>query len=150
MFYICLYIPMKLKRSQENLGIKKANIRSVRELINLTNTQLDDALYITEDIFIPQKKDIKRCYRTDFELKTQKEAKKIMSEKKIFLSSKHKHADFFVYNERKEELLPFKKNDYLMHDHGYFTFDGKNYVSYDDSGREVGRFSFLEDIKKVA
>lgn len=136
---------MKIKKWQESINVKKNQVRSLEELIALTNTQLDDALYIAEDIFLPQKEHIKHCYRTDFELKTHVEAKKIIQEKKLFLSSKYKNADFFVYNDRREELMPFKKNDYLMHDRGYFTFDGINYISYDDSGREIGRFSFLDD-----
>jgi hypothetical protein len=90
------------------------------------------------------------CYRTDFELKDKKAAKKISKEKKILIAPKYKNADFFVYNERKEELVPFKKNDYLMYDRGYFTFDGTSYISYDDNGEEIGRFSFVEKKKLVA
>jgi len=141
---------MKQKKSQKLLHTTGNKVCTVEKLIAKTNNQLGDALYIAEDIFIPQKKDIKRCYRTDFELKTKEEAKKIIKEKKILISPKYKDADFFVYNERKEELVPFKKNDYLMNDRGYFTYDGTSYISYDDDGREIDRFSFAEDKKLAA
>lgn len=141
---------MKLKKWQEILDRTEAKVTTVEELVAQTNDQLDDALFIAEDIHIPEKKDIKRCYRTDFELKTNKEAKELMSEKKILLSPKYKNADFFVYNDRTEELVPFQKNDYLMYDRGYFTFDGTSYISYDDNGKEIGRFSFLQDEKLAA
>lgn len=141
---------MKLEKRKEVSDKTEVRITTVEELIEKTNEQLDDALFIAEDVHIPEKKDIKRCYRANFELKTNKEAKKIVKEKKILISPRYKNADFFVYNDRTEELVPFQKNDYLMYDRGYFTFDGKNYISYDDAGKEIGRFSFLQDEKLVA
>jgi len=109
----------------------------VQELITVTNEQLDDILYIADDIFIPEKKNIGRCYRSDFELKTKDEAQKLVKDKKAVFYYKNKDSDFFVYNERAGELLPFKKNDYLIYDRGYLTFDGTNYFSYDDNGTEI-------------
>ncbi|MEI6672036.1 MAG: hypothetical protein WCL02_01400 [bacterium] len=121
----------------------------MQELIKINNEetkdQLQDTLYIADNIFIPEKKDIKRCYRTNFTLKTQKETKRLSKEKKIVINPKYKDSDFFVYNERTNELVPFKKNDYLMYEHGYFTFDGINYLSYDDNGNEISKFSYSKD-----
>ena len=117
------------------------------EVITITNNQLEDILYIADDIFIPEKKNIARCYRSDFTLKSKKEAKELVKRKKAIFDYKDKKSDFFVYNERETKLLPFKKNDYLIYEHGYFTFDGNNYISYDDNGKEIGRFNFTNDHK---
>jgi len=119
---------------------KAYHISNVEELIAVTNNQLEDTLYIADGVIIPDKKDISRCYRSDFTLKTKEEAKKIIKDNKVTIHHKYKESDFFVYNERKEQLLPFKKNDYLIYDHGYFTFDGEHYFSYDDTGNEIGKF----------
>jgi hypothetical protein len=54
-------------------------------------------------------------------------------------------SDFFVYNERTEELVPFKKDDCMLYDSGYLKFDGNNYCSYDDNGNEVGNFPFSKN-----
>lgn len=141
---------MKKTESQEILDTTINHVLTVEDLVVKTNSQLDDALYIANNVFIPEKKDIRRCYRTDFQLKTKGEAEQIVKEKKILISPTYKDADFFVYNERTEELVPFKKNDYLMDDQGYFTYDGKNYISYDNNGGEIGRFSYIEDKKLAA
>ncbi|MEI6774344.1 MAG: hypothetical protein WCL18_06225 [bacterium] len=130
----------KQKVSQKLSETKTYHITNVEELIAVTNDQLEDTLYIADGVIIPDKKDISRCYRSDFTLKTKKEAQKIIKNKKATIDYTNKESDFFVYNERKEQLLPFKKNDYLIYDHGYFTFDGKDYLSYDDNGNEVGKF----------
>jgi hypothetical protein len=55
---------------------------------------------------------------------------------------KNQHADFFVYNNRTEELLPFKKNDFMIYENGsgYLRFDWTSYISYDDNGIEIWRF----------
>ena len=58
------------------------------------------------------------------------------------LAKKHTQSDFFVYNEKTGELVPFKTHDYLMYDRGYVYFDGKKYVSCDDNGNEVSNFFF--------
>ncbi|MEI7563994.1 MAG: hypothetical protein WCJ39_10625 [bacterium] len=70
-----------------------------------------------------------------------------MKEKPIVLSPRYKNFDFFVYNERTNEMVPFKKNDVMMFDHGegYLTFDGKNYIYYDDNGCEKGRNTYGND-----
>lgn len=123
---------------EENKGYTVSN---VQELMVVTNDQLEDILFISEEVHIPEKKNIRRCYRSDFELKTKEEVKELVKQKKAILYHKEKEGDFFVYNERAGELLPFKKNDYLIYDRGYFTFDGKDYISYDDNGIEIGRFN---------
>jgi len=128
------------KGKAEWATIKAYHISSVEELIAVTNDQLEDTLYIADGVIIPDKRDISRCYRSDFTLKTKQEAKKIIKDKKATIHHKYKESNFFVYNERKEQLLPFKKNDYLIYDHWYFTFDGFFYLSYDDNGNEVGKF----------
>lgn len=116
---------------------KAHSFTNIGEVINVTNGEIKDTLYIAENIHIPEKKDIGRCYRPDFVLKTKEEAKILVKEKKAIFYHKEKDSDFFVYNERVGELLPFKKNDYLMYEHGYFTFDGIDYISYDDDGNEM-------------
>ncbi len=131
-----------IEAAQESSHDKAYHITNVEELIAVTNDQLEDILYIADDVFIPEKKNIGRCYRSDFKLKTKAEAKELIRNKKARFSNKNKDTDFFVYNERTKELIPFKKNDYLIYDRGYFTFDGKDYFSYDDNGNEIWRFSF--------
>ena len=127
---------------------------NVGEIIDFTNDNLGDNMYIwaRDDVqerksFIPEKKDIWRMYWTDFTLKTKKEAKKLMDEKPIVLSPNYKNYDFFVYNERTNELVPFKKNDFMMFDHGdgYLTFDGMSYIYYDDNGYEKSRNTYAND-----
>lgn len=112
-------------------------IQNIEELIAMTNTQLEETMYIADDIFVPNKNNIHRCYRSDFTLKTEKEAKALLHHQKNKLSVENEKTDFFVYNERTKDVLPFKKNDYLLYEHGYFTFDGINYLSYDDNGNEL-------------
>lgn len=116
---------------------KAHSFTNIGELIKVTNEELEDTLYIAEDTHIPEKKDIARCYRSDFELKTKEEVKILVKEKKTRICHKQENSDFFVYNEKVRELLPFKKNDYLMYEHGYLTFDGTHYISYDDDGNEI-------------
>ncbi|MEI7557604.1 MAG: hypothetical protein WCJ45_01860 [bacterium] len=130
---------MKKTAHKHEKGAEKyiSGINTVRELIRATNSQLEDTLYIADEVFIPAKKNIARCYRSDFTLKTKKEAEALAEEHKITISDKLTKSDFFVYNEKTGELVPFKKNDYLMYDRGYFTFDGSDYFSYDDNGKEI-------------
>lgn len=132
----------KRKSQERELPIKAYTINNVQELIRITNFQLEDILYISDNVFIPEKKAIGRCYRSEFTLKTQKEAEELYNDKKVKLYHNRERSDFFVYNERAKKMLPFKKNDYLIYEHGYFTFDGTDYFSYDDNGNEIGRFSF--------
>ena len=129
---------MTPKIQKRSTDAKAYNFTNVKEVISITNKEIiDDMLYIADDIFIPEKKNMARCYRSNFTLKSKDDVKKMVHKKKIVLPKKIKDADFFVYNEKTEQLLPFKKNDYLIYEHGYFTFDGKNYISYDDNGMEV-------------
>lgn len=101
----------------------------------MTSDVMSDLLYISDCVHLPEKQDIKRCYRTDFRLLTNKEAKKICTSKKgVFIDKEYKDNAFFVYNERKEELVPFKKNDYLMNEKEYLTYDGKKYLYFDNDG----------------
>lgn len=118
---------------------------NVADLIKTTNGQIEDTLYIADDIFIPKTKNIGRCYRSDFTFETREQAEKLVQEKKAIFYHKEKESDFFVYNERAGELLPFKKNDYRIFDHGYITFDGTNYIEYDDNGSERKKFSYIDD-----
>jgi len=138
---------MALTTNQEPQN-KASHITSVAQLIQLNNDEtsdkLQDTLYIADDVFMPQKKNVGRCYRSDFTLKTKQEAEKLVATANAIISSKNKDTDFFVYNERTRELVPFKKNDYLIYDRGYYTFDGTNYISYDDNGQEIGKFSYTD------
>ncbi len=115
-------------------------ITNTEELIQITNNQIEDVLYISEKICIPETKNIKHIYRSDFELKSKKEANELVKQKKAMFYHKDKNNDFFVYNERAGELIAFKKNDYLIFPQWYLTYDGVNYISYDDLGKEIGRF----------
>jgi len=96
---------------EENLQ----TITNTEELIKITNNQIEDVLYISEKIFIPETKNIKHLYRSDFMLKTKKEAEELVKNKKAMFYHKDKNNDFFVYNERAGELIAFKKNDYLIY-----------------------------------
>lgn len=123
---------MKEKTASKELSTtsKAHHFTTVEEVIAVTNTQLEDLLYIG-------KKNSGHNYRSDFTFKTKEEAKILIKENQAIISSKDKTSDFFVYNERTKELLPFKKDDYLLYDRGYLTFDGTNYISYDDNGNEI-------------
>lgn len=138
---------MKEKAVSQELShtTKAYHFTNVDEVINVTNDQLEDTFYIADDIFVPEKKNIARCYRSDFKLKTREEAQKTVNKNPVLISPKYKDTDFFVYNERTDELVPFKKNDYLIYEHGYFTFDGTDYISYDDNGHEIWKFSFADE-----
>lgn len=137
------------KKEKEHKVVESTNtsytFTNVADLIKTTNGQIEDTLYIADDIFIPKTKNIGRCYRSDFTFETREQAEKLVKEKKIIMYHKDKESDFFVYNERAWELLPFKKNDYRIFDHGYITFDGTNYIEYDDNGSERKRFSYIND-----
>lgn len=114
------------------------NIHNVERFMEIANSELADMLYISID----EKKE-KRSYRNDFKVFNKQELKTFIHDKKITLSEKYKDFSCFIYNEREEKILPFKKNDYLMHDRGYFTFDGMRCFSYDDNGNELENFSLL-------
>ena len=120
--------------TKANVPVKETTISTVDSLISITNTQLEEIMYIS---CVPEKKDARHCYRSDFSLKTKEEAIELSKDQKKKLWST---SDFFVYNERTKDILPFEKNDYLMYEHGYFTYDGQHYISYDDNGQELGRF----------
>lgn len=139
----------KKEKGKENKageqGKKSYTFTNVADLIRTTNGQIEDTLYIADDIFIPKTKNIGRCYRSDFTFETKAQAEKLVQEKKAIFYHKDKESDFFVYNERAGELLPFKKNDYRIFDHGYITFDGTNYIEYDDNGSERKKFSYIDD-----
>jgi len=116
--------------------IKKIhNIGNVEKFIHVANTELADMFYISLD----EKKE-ERSYRNDFKVFNTKELKKLIQGKDIQVPANYKEFKCLIYNERKEKILPFKKDDYLMHDRGYFTFDGKKYFSYDDNGNEIENF----------
>ncbi len=116
--------------AQDKSNTSKAHhFTTLQELIILTNSELEDVLYIGEKL-------CGRNYRSDFTFKTKAEVVALSKKNKANI----KESDFFVYNERTGETVPFKKNDYMLYDRWYFSFDGKNYVSYDDNGNEVGNF----------
>lgn len=139
----------KKKKVKESKAVEQGNksytFTNVADLIKTTNGQIEDTLYIADDIFIPKTKNIGRCYRSDFTFETKEQAEKLVQEKKAVFYNKDKESDFFVYNERAGQLLPFKKNDYRIFDHGYITFDGISYIEYDDNGNERKRFSYRDD-----
>lgn len=133
-----------LDKELENIPIFK----KIEDVVETTNAHLTDSIYIWDGAFLPDKKDIGRCYRPDFSLKTNKEVNELIKNKKgTFLSPEYENADFFVYNERTNELVPFKENDILIYGNGngYFKLIGKEYIYYDDNGIEIGRGSYAED-----
>ena len=84
---------------------------------------------------MPEKKHIKRCYRKNFIFLRNERAKEVCKKRKgIFIAKEHENTEYFVYNPDDKELVPFKKQDYLMNDSGYMTTDGKKYYYYDNNG----------------
>ncbi|MFA7298775.1 MAG: hypothetical protein WC010_03980 [Candidatus Absconditabacterales bacterium] len=131
--------------AEKSLDNNTPPLTSIQEIIAQNNKHLVESMYIS---FAPKSKDIGRCYRTDFTLEIKKDAQKLVDQgKAIFYHKDKEKSDFFVYNERTGELVPFNKNDYRIHDHGYMTFDGTDYISYDDHGQEVSKFSYIDDIE---
>lgn len=114
---------------------KAYHFKNIQELITITNGELEDILYIGK------KEEGRNCW-SDFSFKTKEETIQLNKENKMKLSKKNTQSDFFVYNERTGELVPFKTHDYLMYDRGYVYFDGRKYVSCDDNGNEVNNFFF--------
>lgn len=98
-----------------------------------------------EHVHVPEKNEINKYYLSNFTLKNRKEAVNLVKEKHARFAERNRAADFFVYDERARKLIPFKKNDYLMYDNGHFTFDGKNYIYYDNNGIEKRRSSYDND-----
>jgi len=107
----------------------------IHNIVNTTYDSLSDLLYISERVHIPEKENIQRCYWTDFRLLSNQDAMKIA--KKIgwiTIEGENMYYDFFVYNDRKREIVPFKKNDYLMNEKEYMTYDGEKYIYIDNDG----------------
>lgn len=117
------------------------SIANISDLIEKVNQETADVLYISDKIHLPKDAEVKSFYWTDFTLIPQKNIKKTCKDNvSLSLPEDIKSYDFFVYNERKNLLLPFKKNDYLMDKDGYTTFNGKNYFYYDSDGNELKKF----------
>lgn len=118
---------------------KAYDIHNIQDIVTTYNQQLADAFYISTTIDLPAKKDMAHCYRSgsDFSLKTREEVESLTSDTAI---EKNNNSDFFVYNERTKEIVPFQKHDCLMYDTWYFTYNGNEYVTYDDGGNEIKRF----------
>ncbi len=107
-------------------------VHMIREMIH---EEVKDVLYISETVHMLNKKDIGRCYWTDFRLLTNREAKKLCKNNKhLHIDDSDLHHQFFVYNEKRGELVPFRKNEYLMNEKEYMTFDGTRYIYYDNDG----------------
>lgn len=67
----------KDQQTKEQVDAPKIHdVSSIDDLIEMTNEHLKDTLFI--EGFLPDKKDIKRCYRSNFSLKTRKEAEELM------------------------------------------------------------------------
>jgi len=112
------------------------------QIIEKVNQEASDVLYISDKVHMPEKLKIKNCYREDFVLIPKNQVKKkCIEDQKINLIQEYQKYGFFVYNERKHQLVPFKQNDYLMDKDGYLTFDGKRYFYYDNDGNELWSFS---------
>ncbi len=107
-------------------------VANIQELISLaTSGALEDVLYIGD-----------KKYRSDFLFKTKKEAQKLIESDKNILTPSGQEGELFVYNERTHEIVPFHKNNYLMYDRGYFTFDGEQYISCDDNGTPIQKIAY--------
>lgn len=106
-------------------------VQNAQELITLSASgQFEDTLYIGN-----------KRYWSDFSFKTKEEAVSLLHTTK---KTPHNtlEGELFVCNERTGETVPFQKNHYLIHDRGYFTFDGEQYISCDDNGNEIQKFSY--------
>ena len=114
-----------------------SHISNVEEFVKIANTELADTFYISVD-----EKREERSYRNDFKVFEKQELQKLIHDKNIKIPETYKKFRCFIYNENKEKILPFKKDDYLMHDRGYFMFDGTRYFSYDDNWNELWNFPF--------
>lgn len=110
-------------------------IHTIEEFVQMTNTELADMLYIS----VPEKTQ-KRNYRNDFKLLSNKELQEFIKDKKIKAPETQKECWLFVYNLKTDKVSPFKKDEYLMSDTGYMTFDGKTYYGYNDNGDELRKF----------
>lgn len=129
-FYNICFCPMN--HIIESSHTKPYHVLNAQELITLASSgKFEDTLYIGD-----------RNYRSEFTFKTKKEVEALSKNHKTKSSHKNIKSDFFVYNERTGETTPFQKNSYLIYDRGYFTFDGKQYISCDDNGNEIQKFSY--------
>ncbi len=137
-------------RSITKIKDMSCDINTIQDIVSTYNQQLADAFYISTTFDLPSRKDMAHCYRlgSDFSLKTKEESQSLWCDN-IVGTKGNQQSDFFVYNERTKELVPFQKHDCLMCDTGYFTYDGKDYVSYDDGGNEIQRFTFDHNHKII-
>ena len=120
--------------AQEIANSSKAyKFSTVDEVMSITNGDIKDLFYIGDKIG-------GNNYRSDFSFKTPKEVAELQKNYKKNITSTNKEANLFVYNERTEEVVPFKEKDYLMYDAGYVTIDGDQYIACDDNGNEISRF----------
>ena len=152
-------------QSQKQLPGEENHITTIQEFVAInndeTNSKLlslffiwkkDEAVSEEENInvqresnSIAKKKEINKYYLANFTLKSKKEAQDLVRHKNARFSGRNHNADFFVHDEKTRKLIPFKKNDYLMYDNGYITFDGKSYIFYDNNGNEKRISSYLDN-----
>lgn len=117
-------------------------ISDMKEFVAVANTELAEMLFIST-----AEKQADRSYRDDFKVLSKKQLQELIKDKIVNVPEAYKAYTYFVYNERKEKVLPLKKDDYLTHEHGHFTFGGKDCVSHDNNGDEIFKFPFKEICK---
>ena len=151
-------------QSQKQLPGEGNHITTIQEFVAISNDETNskllslffiwkkdeeasekDANAETETSHIPEKNKINKYYLANFTLKSKKEAQDLVRHKNARFSGRNHNADFFVHDEKTRKLIPFKKNDYLMYDNGYITFDGKSYIFYDNNGNEKRISSYLDN-----
>jgi hypothetical protein len=77
-----------ISSSQESSHMAVPTFNNVEEIVAVTNENLNDSMYIGDNVFLPEKKDIGRCYRIDFVLKNTQETKRMIKAKLIEESAK--------------------------------------------------------------
>jgi len=127
--------PKKIKQQVDKIA-------NIKEFVNVANTELAEMLYISVD-----EKKGERSYRGEFKLLDKDGLQRLIKDKIIKVPETYKAYKCFVYNEHEEKVLPFKENNHLTHEHGHFTFDGKDCISHDNNGDELFKFPFKEICK---
>ncbi|MCF7834595.1 hypothetical protein K9M48_00870 [Candidatus Gracilibacteria bacterium] len=120
------------KETFEDNDLKETDIQS--EMSQIVESVSDGI----ENIFMPQKGEIKHCF-FKVKLLNHQEASNISKRFKIDLPSKS-DSDFFIYDKQISKIFPFNKNDFLISQDGYFRCTGKDIFCYDSFGNEIGSF----------
>lgn len=120
---------------KENLDKKDLNITKVESEISKITQMISDWI---ENIFVPQKNDIKHCF-FQVKLLNEQEANKIAERLKISLPQKS-DSGFFIYDKKKIEILAFNKDDFLISEEWYIKWDKNKVICYANYWNELWSF----------